>query len=185
MSNELREQLAELAHDQWSGWMAHLFSKSVINQNGTMTIPKWAVDRWTKQVDTPYPELSVKEMDSDRTEADRFLAVFQSEITALQEKMKETKGKARLWEKRVGEAAKTVADYEEIQSQLAKHRWIPVSERLPEVKKPVWVVDYKGNVWQAELLLNQRFYSEETQHELHTADYWQEIILPEKGQDNE
>lgn len=74
-------------------------------------------------------------------------------------------------------AREKIAD---LQSQLDKHRWIPVEQGLPEVKKPVWVVDYKRNVWQAELLINQRFYSEETQHELHTITHWQEIILPEK-----
>lgn len=83
MSKELRENLAELAHSQWSGWMDYLFSKcveykpdSVQAFEGALIIPQWAVDRWKKQAKTPYSELTPAEMDSDRTEADKFLAVF-------------------------------------------------------------------------------------------------------------
>lgn len=72
----VREQLADLAHQQWSGWMDYLFSKCIINSDGTATIPKWAVDRWKRQVETPYSALSVEEQDSDRKEADRLMQVF-------------------------------------------------------------------------------------------------------------
>jgi hypothetical protein len=80
---ELREKLAELAHSQWAGWMDYLFSKcpeykagSVQAEDGAMIIPKWAVDRWKRQAATPYCDLSVEEKDSDRTEADKFLALL-------------------------------------------------------------------------------------------------------------
>jgi hypothetical protein len=72
----LREKFADLAHRQWSGWMEYLFEKSTKNEDGTVTIPKWAVDRWTKQIKTDYKDLSQQEQDSDRTEADKFLAIL-------------------------------------------------------------------------------------------------------------
>jgi hypothetical protein len=34
-----REALAELAHEQWVGWMRYMFSKSQFNDDGTVTIP--------------------------------------------------------------------------------------------------------------------------------------------------
>jgi hypothetical protein len=71
-----REALAELAHEQWVGWMRYMFSKSQFNDDGTVTIPEWAVDRWKRQVRTPYPELSDQEKSSDRTEADKVLALL-------------------------------------------------------------------------------------------------------------
>jgi hypothetical protein len=72
----LREQFADLAHKQWSGWMEYLFEKSTKNEDGTVTIPRWAVDRWSRQINTEYKDLSQQEQDSDRTEADKFLAVL-------------------------------------------------------------------------------------------------------------
>lgn len=72
----LREELAKLAHSQWSGWMEYLFSKCEVSPDGTMTIPKWAVDRWSRQVKTKYDDLDQSEKDSDRTEADKFIEVI-------------------------------------------------------------------------------------------------------------
>jgi len=71
-----REKLAALAHDQWAGWMKHLFRKSQFNSDGTATIPKWAVDRWTRQMNADYSSLSEEEKNSDRTEADRYLEIL-------------------------------------------------------------------------------------------------------------
>ncbi len=73
---ELKEELAALAHVQWSGWMVYLFSKSKLNDDGTLTIPKWAVERWTYQLKTLYENLPEKMKVSDREEADRMIRVF-------------------------------------------------------------------------------------------------------------
>jgi hypothetical protein len=73
-SRQLREALAELAHEQWAGWMESLF------QIYDGKHPQWnwngSCQHWRKQVDTPYAELSEEEKDSDRREADRMLDVF-------------------------------------------------------------------------------------------------------------
>ena len=74
--DDKREVLAELAHAQWSGWMEYLFSKGVVNEDGTWTMPAWAVERWRRQMKTSYNELSFDEKESDRKEADKFLAVL-------------------------------------------------------------------------------------------------------------
>lgn len=73
----MREDLAKLAHDQWSGWMKYLFSKGTFSDDGTFTIPKELVDRWVRQMHASYHELSEQERDSDRKEADKFLEVFE------------------------------------------------------------------------------------------------------------
>jgi hypothetical protein len=75
----LREKLAELAHNQWVGWMEYLFSKSK-QVDGCVVIPAWANERWHRQVATRYADLSEEEKDSDRSEADKFLAVFNAEL---------------------------------------------------------------------------------------------------------
>lgn len=67
------EHCAEIAHSQWTGWMEYLFSKCTLNDDGTASIPKWAVERWTRQINTPYSELSEQEKNSDREEAQKYI----------------------------------------------------------------------------------------------------------------
>lgn len=71
----IRERIADLCHEQWSGWMDYLFSKGTFSEDGTWTMPAWAVERWKRQAETPYAKLSESEQDSDRKEADKFLAI--------------------------------------------------------------------------------------------------------------
>jgi hypothetical protein len=73
MSEDRIERLAEYAHDAWSGWMKYLFSKSTSNEDGTVTIPKWAVNRWSRQASTKYSGLLEDEKESDRAEARRII----------------------------------------------------------------------------------------------------------------
>lgn len=71
----VRECLSEYAHEAWSGWMKYMFEKSTVNPDGTITIPRWAVERWTRQMNLSYIELSEEEKESDRDEADRMLSI--------------------------------------------------------------------------------------------------------------
>ena len=50
--NDIIEKLAAYEHNRWSRWQKHLFSKCIINQDGSLTIPKEFVDRWTRQINT-------------------------------------------------------------------------------------------------------------------------------------
>lgn len=82
-SPETREALAALAHEQWSGWMRYLFEKCEdMERRGPgvceriQAIPPWAVERWQRQMSTPYAALPEEEKESDRKEADRVLALL-------------------------------------------------------------------------------------------------------------
>ena len=75
--SEMREQLADLAHQQWSGWMHYLFSKCDKGVDGTLIIPAWAVERWQRQMTLPYSQLDVDEQESDRKEADKFIELIE------------------------------------------------------------------------------------------------------------
>jgi hypothetical protein len=75
----MREKLADLCHRQWSGWMTYLYGKCSSNPDGTLTIPAWAVARWARQMSTKYEHLPEVEKESDREEADRFLALLAEE----------------------------------------------------------------------------------------------------------
>jgi hypothetical protein len=76
---ELREKLADLAHQQWAGWMKYLFSQCYLHADGTMTIPAELVARWNRQLNTLYEDLPEEEKESDRVEADRMLALMNRE----------------------------------------------------------------------------------------------------------
>ena len=74
----VREQLADYAHKAWSGWMKYMFGKMTINEDGTATMPKWAVDRWTFQMNKTYNELPDDMKESDRQEADRIISIIKA-----------------------------------------------------------------------------------------------------------
>jgi len=71
----MRELLAAYAHTAWAGWMKYMFSKSQLNLDGSVRIPAELVQRWTRQMNTPYEELPESEKLSDRDEADKIMKV--------------------------------------------------------------------------------------------------------------
>lgn len=75
-SNWAVENLADLCHEQWAGWLKYMFSKCAFQEDGTVLIPKDLVNRWGRQMYSDYSELTVKEKESDRVEARKFLAKF-------------------------------------------------------------------------------------------------------------
>lgn len=86
MSTDKREELAAYAHEAWSGMMRWLFSKGEfknITRDGEPTtiwiMPSWAVERWQRQMNTPYADLPEPEKVSDRAEADQILAILNPE----------------------------------------------------------------------------------------------------------
>lgn len=78
-----REKIASCMHDIWAHWMKYLYSKChrLGNSDGPahdkddLVIPKEYVERWQRQMVTPYDILSEKEKDSDREQADKVLAI--------------------------------------------------------------------------------------------------------------
>lgn len=87
-TNNLRESLAKYAHQAWAGWMEYLFAKSIYHEGcikcnsdkGEYIIPRWAVERWKRQMNTPYEELSEEEKQSDREEADRMIEIMKGDV---------------------------------------------------------------------------------------------------------
>jgi hypothetical protein len=61
----IRERLAALEHEQWAHWTRYLLDH-LTPEN---------VERWRRQIDTPYEELSEPEKQGDREWADRVLEI--------------------------------------------------------------------------------------------------------------
>jgi hypothetical protein len=76
---EIIEKLAVMIHEQWSGWMKYLFDKGIFKKDGTWEMPKWAVERWKRQMKTEYNDLSEEEKESDRIEAKKFIEILKNE----------------------------------------------------------------------------------------------------------
>ena len=72
--DEPREYLASVQHDIWAHWTRYQFSVCRRNDDGSITIPADKVERWSRQMETPYSELSDREQESDRKQADKVLA---------------------------------------------------------------------------------------------------------------
>lgn len=77
MNKQTKEMLANYAHSAWAGWMDYLFRQSILNMDGTVTIPKSLVDRWKRQCETAYKDLPESEQSSDMDEADRILDIIE------------------------------------------------------------------------------------------------------------
>lgn len=76
----VREKLAAYAHSAWAGWMKYMFGKGHYNMDGSLTIPKSLVERWTRQMNTEYQELPESEKKSDLKEADEMLAIVDKPV---------------------------------------------------------------------------------------------------------
>ena len=76
MNKAILEILADKQHQIWAHWMKYLFLVSVKNADGSYTIPVASVHRWQRQMETDYNDLSEKEKNSDREQADKILRVL-------------------------------------------------------------------------------------------------------------
>ena len=69
---------AAIEHARWSKWQKYMFSKGTLNNDGSWTLPKEYVDRWTTQANTEYADLSEEERESDREEVRSYLPLVRS-----------------------------------------------------------------------------------------------------------
>lgn len=72
MAEELREQLAAIEHERWSDWQRYVHRSCWREPDGSLTIPAHLVERWERQIITPYAELSEAEKQKDRDQVDRY-----------------------------------------------------------------------------------------------------------------
>lgn len=77
MADKLKEKIACLIHEQWCHWMSYLFSVSIQNDDGSITIPTVKVQRWKRQTETNYSDLPDNEKESDLELADRYIELLE------------------------------------------------------------------------------------------------------------
>ena len=84
MSDDTREAVAGVQHEIWSHWMRYLFSMARHNPDGSVTISAEHVQRWTRQMEAGYADLSEREQESDRHQADKVLVAMGWEVVEEQ-----------------------------------------------------------------------------------------------------
>ena len=93
----LREEMAELCHEQWSGWMKWMLEKVELKLKDAPdpNYPETWIERWKRQMNASFDELSEAEKESDRAEADKFLRLMNKKsVTSFLDKMIELEDQA-------------------------------------------------------------------------------------------
>ena len=76
---DLREKLAEAAHDRWVRVKRHLFDTAMeVPAAGILIVDTDNMELWARRADTPFAELSLEDREAYRAEADLLLAVIES-----------------------------------------------------------------------------------------------------------
>lgn len=74
--DELIEALSDKEHERWSRWQAYVHSLCERREDGALVIPASRVERWERQIATPYGELSQQEQDCDRREVAEIMPII-------------------------------------------------------------------------------------------------------------
>ena len=69
----INEEFARKQHEIWAHWMKYQFRQCSKNEDGSFVIPAEKVQRWTRQMNTLYDNLSETEKQSDRDIVNIFL----------------------------------------------------------------------------------------------------------------
>jgi hypothetical protein len=77
--SDLLEPLAAIEHARWSHWQRYMHSKC-IPQDGALLIPAELVQRWERQLNTPYAALTDKEKESDREQVRVYLPLIKKAL---------------------------------------------------------------------------------------------------------
>jgi len=99
LEEEFIEKGAYLEHDRWSKWQSYFFSKCSVKPqsqvNGMddryvyLALPKDLYERWVRQMDTSYTDLSEQEKEYDRIEVRKYIPLLTALISSREEKARE------------------------------------------------------------------------------------------------
>jgi hypothetical protein len=72
----LVEELAAVEHARWAHWQRYVHAQCEHLADGRLVIPAELVQRWEKQIATPYDRLTETEKNSDRAQVERVLPIL-------------------------------------------------------------------------------------------------------------
>jgi len=74
------EELAGVEHERWAHWQEYMHSKGARQQDGSLLIPAALVEKWDRQIVTPYSELTEIEKESDRDQVRKYIPLITDAI---------------------------------------------------------------------------------------------------------
>lgn len=83
MSDALFEQLAAIEHERWADWQRYAHSQGIKLHDGGILLPPPVVERWERQIATPYADLSEREKESDREQVRRYWNLIRTEEATM------------------------------------------------------------------------------------------------------
>lgn len=78
----LRRRLAEIEHERWADWQRWMHDQCAPQPNGDLVIPAPLVERWERQIRTPFEQLSEAEQHSDLEQVDRYWPLIAPALAA-------------------------------------------------------------------------------------------------------
>lgn len=76
----LVEALANVEHERWAKWQRYLHSKAAKQPDGSLVIAAELVNRWERQIETPYQSLTEEEKESDREQVREYLTIIKEAL---------------------------------------------------------------------------------------------------------
>lgn len=73
------EELSSTQHAIWSHWMDYMFSCGEMQEDGSWVMPSEKVERWKRQAETDYSDLTPAEKVSDREQAHKVVSTLNGE----------------------------------------------------------------------------------------------------------
>ncbi len=93
-NEEMMEKMAAIEHERWAKWQKYIHSKILPSKDDDlMIIGSEFVERWERQINTPYEQLSEKEKESDREQVRPYLDLISDLKKSIREEIeKEIRG---------------------------------------------------------------------------------------------
>ena len=80
--DELIEKLAAIEHERWAHWQTFVHSSGTLQADGSLILPPDLVERWQRQIETPYSDLSDAEKASDREQVSKYLPTVERWVSS-------------------------------------------------------------------------------------------------------
>lgn len=83
---DLIEKLADIEHQRWSDWQK--WCHKILRENCPSQKLEKVLERWDKQINTDYKDLSEKEKESDREQVMRYFLLIKQTLKSQEENFK-------------------------------------------------------------------------------------------------